>query len=132
MKHRNLTKFIHFSSILIYDEKRITLPVSEHAPINPYKNRYVLSKYLAEEACKFFARWVPIINCRFCNLYGPTPLERYDLNQLLARKLLQEGKPRSGAPPPSGFSSTWTTRRMLSFGFSAAITPARSTSEPEP
>ena len=92
LKHRKLTKFIHFSSILVYDEKRITLPVSEHAPINPYKNRYVLSKYLAEEACKFYAQWVPIINCRFCNLYGPTPLERYDLIHLLARKLLQEGK----------------------------------------
>jgi nucleoside-diphosphate-sugar epimerase len=92
LKHRKLTKFIHFSSILIYDEKRITLPVSEHAPINPYRNRYVLSKYLAEEACKFFAQWIPIINCRFCNLYGPTPLERYDLIHLLARKLLREGK----------------------------------------
>ena len=92
LKHRQLTKFIHFSSILIYDEKRITLPVSEHAPIDPYKNRYVLSKYLAEEACKFFARWVPIINCRFCNLYGPTPLGRYDLVHLLARKLIKDGR----------------------------------------
>ena len=90
LKHRKLTKLIHFSSMLLYDEQRITLPVSENAPINPYKNRYVLSKYLAEEACKFFARWVPIINCRFCNLYGPTPLERYDLIHVLARKLLQE------------------------------------------
>ena len=92
LKKRNLKKFIHFSSVLIYDEERITLPVSEHSPINPYKNRYVMSKYLGEELCKFYRNWVPIINARFCNLYGPTPLERFDLVHVLTRKLLDEGR----------------------------------------
>lgn len=92
LKERPLTKFIHFSTILIYDEKRITLPVSEHAPIAPYRNRYVASKYLAEEACKFYAQWVPIINVRMSNLYGPTPLRRYDLIHRLCRQLLDEGR----------------------------------------
>lgn len=90
LKHREIKKLIHFSSILVYDDKRLTMPVSEDAPIDPYKNRYVLSKYLAEEACKFYRQWVPIINARFCNLYGPTPLERYDLIHLLTRRLLNE------------------------------------------
>ncbi len=92
LKEYRLKKLIQFSTILIYDEKKITLPVSEHAPIDPYKNRYVLSKYLAEEAGKFYSRWLPIINVRLSNIYGPTPLKRFDLIHLLIHKLLDEGK----------------------------------------
>lgn len=92
LKGYPIKKFINFSTILIYGEKRMTLPVSEHAPIDPNKNRYVLSKYLAEEACKFYARWVPIITVRLSNLYGPTPLGRFDLTHLLIRQLLVHGK----------------------------------------
>jgi nucleoside-diphosphate-sugar epimerase len=104
LKHRKLKKFIHFSSILVYDDKKLTMPVSEHAAIDPYKNRYVLSKYLAEEACKFYAQWVPIINCRFCNLYGPTPLGRYDLIHRLARTIAAEGR-----------AEVWNTRPARDF-----------------
>ena len=92
LKRYPITKVVHFSTILLYDEKLLTLPVSEHAPIDPYKNRYVLSKYLAEEACRFYARWLPIVNVRFSNLYGPTPLERYDLIHVLVNQLLDEGR----------------------------------------
>jgi nucleoside-diphosphate-sugar epimerase len=92
LKHRQIVKFIHFSSMLVYDPARITLPVSEDAPIDPYRNRYVLSKYLAEEVSKFYEQWMPIITCRFCNLYGPTPLERHDLAHVVSRRLLAEGR----------------------------------------
>lgn len=92
IKHRKIKKFIHFSSVLIYDEKRIRLPVSEHSSVNPYKNRYVMSKYLGEELCKFYRNWMPIINCRMCNLYGPTPLKRFDLIHELTHKLLNDGR----------------------------------------
>lgn len=92
IKDRPLRKLMHFSTILIYDEKRLELPVSEEAPIDPYKNRYVFSKYLAEEACRFYSRWVPIINVRMSNLYGPVPLQRYDLIHVLIRQLLAEGR----------------------------------------
>lgn len=92
LKGYPIRKFINFSTILIYDEKRITLPVSEDAPIDPYRNRYVLSKYLAEEACKFYAQWMPIINVRLSNIYGPTPLKRFDLIHVLIHQLLSEGK----------------------------------------
>src|SRR5262249_46783234 len=83
LKNYQIRKFISISTILIYDETKITLPVSEHAPINPYKNRYVLSKYLGEEACKFYSKWVPIISLRLANIYGPTPLKRFDLIHVL-------------------------------------------------
>lgn len=92
LKQYPIKKFVHFSTILMYDEKQITLPVSEHGPIDPYKNRYVLSKYLAEEACKFYARWMPIINIRLSNIYGPTPLKRFDLIHLLIHQLLDHSR----------------------------------------
>jgi UDP-glucose 4-epimerase len=100
LKHRPLRKFIHFSSMLVYDPTRITIPVSEDAPIDPYRNRYVLSKYLAEEVSKFYEQWIPIVTCRFCNLYGPTPLERFDLIHVIARQLLANGEAEiwSGEP----------------------------------
>jgi UDP-glucose 4-epimerase len=101
LKRYPIEKFIHFSTTLLYDETRVTLPVSEHAPINPYKNRYVLSKYLSEEAAKFYARWVPIINVRFCNLYGPTPLERFDLIHKLCHQLLDTGRGQVWSTKPS-------------------------------
>lgn len=104
LKQRPLKKLLHFSTILVYDPERLPDPVSEHAPLDPYRNRYVLSKYLAEEACKFYARWIPIINVRMSNLYGPTPLERYDLTHLLARKLLAGGEPE-----------VWTTKPERDF-----------------
>ncbi len=92
LKHRSIKKFIHFSTVLVYDDKRIVLPVSESSPINPYRNRYVLSKYLAEEASKFYSRWVPTITIRLANVYGPTPLTRFDLIHVLCRTLLTEGR----------------------------------------
>jgi nucleoside-diphosphate-sugar epimerase len=104
LKHRPVRKFIHFSTVLIYDDKRLTLPVSERSPIDPYKNRYVLSKYLAEEASKFYARWMPIVTVRLSNIYGPTPLERYDLIHVLIRTLLARGT-----------AEVWSTRPERDF-----------------
>ena len=101
LKQRPLERFVHFSTVLIYDEHRITLPVTEHSPIDPYKNRYVLSKYLGEEACKFYARWVPIINVRMSNLYGPTPLDRFDLIHRVSRQLLADGQAKVWSTKPS-------------------------------
>ncbi|MDQ3061846.1 MAG: NAD(P)-dependent oxidoreductase, partial [Acidobacteriota bacterium] len=92
IKNRPIKKFINFSTILIYDEHKITLPISEHSPIDPYKNRYTISKYLGEEACKFYEQWVPIITVRLSNIYGPTPLKRFDLIHLLCHQLLDNGK----------------------------------------
>jgi nucleoside-diphosphate-sugar epimerase len=90
LKQYPIRKFIHFSTILMYDAARLQLPVSEHSPIDPYKNRYVLSKYMAEEALNFYRRWIPIVNVRLSNIYGPTPLERFDLIHVLCRKLMRD------------------------------------------
>lgn len=108
LKSYPIRKLVHFSTILIYDEAHLTLPVSESAPIDPYKNRYTLSKYLAEEACKFYARWIPIVNVRMSNLYGPTPLQRFDLIHLLTNELLSLGK-----------GEVWSTKPQRDFIFAA-------------
>lgn len=101
LKHFPIKKFIHFSTVLIYDEKKITLPVSEHSPIDPYKNRYTMSKYMGEEACKFYAKWIPIINLRMSNVYGPTPLKRFDLIHILIHQLLDNCKGQIWTTKPS-------------------------------
>jgi nucleoside-diphosphate-sugar epimerase len=104
LKDRPLRTFLHFSTVLIYNPLQPSLPVSERAPIAPYRNRYVLSKYLAEEALKFYAQWVPTINVRVANLYGPTPLERYDLIHTVCRRLVEDGR-----------AEIWSTRPARDF-----------------
>ena len=101
LKHYPIKKFIHFSTVLIYDEKKVTLPVSEHSPIDPYKNRYTMSKYLGEELCKFYAKWLSIINIRMSNIYGPTPLERFDLIHKLIPELIDTGTGQVWSTKPS-------------------------------
>jgi nucleoside-diphosphate-sugar epimerase len=92
LKQYPIKKFVHFSAALLYDEKTFTLPVSENAPINPYKSRYVMSKYLAEEASRFYSTKMSIITIRLANLYGPTPLQRWDVINGLCRSLLETGR----------------------------------------
>jgi nucleoside-diphosphate-sugar epimerase len=104
LKQYTIRKLVHFSTILLYDKNRITLPVSETAPIDPYRTRYVLSKYMSEEACKFYSRWIPIINVRLSNIYGPTRLQRYDLIHVLIRQLLETGR-----------GSVWSTKPKRDF-----------------
>lgn len=101
LKSRNLKQFIHLSSVLIYDEKITSLPISEHSAINPYRNRYVMSHYLGEELLKFYRNWLPIINVRIANTYGPTRLERFNIINVLARELATEGRAEVWSTEPS-------------------------------
>ncbi|MEO8577428.1 MAG: NAD(P)-dependent oxidoreductase [Gemmatimonadales bacterium] len=104
LKRYPIRKLIHFSTILLYDRERLTMPVTEHAPIDPYRTRYVMSKHIAEELCRFYSAWVPIINVRLSNIYGPTRLERYDLIHVLIRQLLQNKE-----------GTVWTTKPRRDF-----------------
>src|SRR5262245_23663014 len=45
LQDRRVKKFCCFSTILLYDVARLTNPVNETQPINPYVNDYVFSKY---------------------------------------------------------------------------------------
>ena len=101
LKFYPIKKFIHFSTVVLYDENKMTIPVSENAPVNPYKNRYVLSKFMAEEACKFYGRWLPIITVRLSNMFGQTHLYRFDLIHLIIRQLLDNGKAQVASTKPA-------------------------------
>ena len=92
LMHHGITKFVHCSTILLYDDRRMTLPVSEDAPLAPYRDKYVVSKYLAEELCAFYSRWIPIVNLRLANMYGPAEYTRFDVIHVLIRQLLDKGR----------------------------------------
>lgn len=88
LQKRKIKKFICFSTILLYDVKKMKLPVNETQPINPYINDYVFSKYLSEELIKFYADKIPSIVVRFSNIYGPTKLIRPDLVPTMIQRAL--------------------------------------------
>ena len=100
LKQYPIKKFVHFSTVFLYDEKKISLPVSENAPIDPYKTRYVMSKYLAEEVSKFYSKHMPTITIRLANLYGPTQLKRWDVVHGLCRGLLETGRTQVWSSKP--------------------------------
>ena len=88
LSKRKIKKFISFSSILLYDVKKIKLPVDEKQEINPFVNDYVFSKYLSEEVVRFFYNKVPSIIIRLSNVYGYTRLVRPDFVPALIQKSL--------------------------------------------
>jgi nucleoside-diphosphate-sugar epimerase len=92
LKGRGLRRFLHFSTVLLYDPERATLPYAEDAPIDPYRTRHVFAKRLAEEALRFYAPWVPSTNVRLANMYGPTTGAGHDLVHQLCRRLVDEGR----------------------------------------
>ena len=79
LKERKIKKFICFTTILLYDKNKMTLPVDEMQAIDPYINDYVFSKYLSEEIIKLYKNFVPSIIIRLSNIYGYTKLKRPDL-----------------------------------------------------
>jgi len=91
LRERKLRSFVRLSTVLLYDEKRATMPVDEAAPIAPYRNRYLLGQYLGEEAVRFYEKYFPVATMRLCNLYGPWPETRTDLVHQLVGQLQQDG-----------------------------------------
>ena len=76
---RKIKKFMCFTTILLYDQKKLILPVDETQEINPYINKYVFSKYLSEQIVQYFSNSIPSIIVRLSNIYGYTRLRRPDL-----------------------------------------------------
>lgn len=88
LQKRKIKKLICFSTILLYDVHKLTLPVDETQTTNPYINDYVFSKYLSEEVVKFYEGKVPVIIVRFSNIYGPSKLIRPDVVPTLVQNCL--------------------------------------------
>lgn len=87
---RKIKKFISFSGALLYDEKKLKLPCEESAPLNPQKNNYIFSKYLAEKLTETYSALVPCINVRLSNIYGPSLLKRPDIIISIFEKILKK------------------------------------------
>lgn len=88
LQKRKIKKLICFSTILLYDVNKLTLPVDETQPTDPYINDYVFSKYLSEEVVRFYEGKVPVIIVRFSNIYGPSKLIRPDVVPTLVQNCL--------------------------------------------
>ena len=91
-ENRNLKKFICFTTILLYDQKKMILPVNETQEINPYINKYVFSKFLSEQIVEYYSKKVPSIVVRLSNIYGYTKLVRPDLVPTIMQNIFQKDK----------------------------------------
>ena len=89
---KNLKKFICFTTILLYDQKKLVLPVDEKQEINPYANKYIFSKFLSEQIVKFYQNSVPSIVVRLSNIYGYTELRRPDLIPTIMQDVFEKEK----------------------------------------
>ena len=89
---KKLKKFVCFTTILLYDQKKLVIPVDETQDINPYANKYIFSKYLSEEIVKFYQNTVPSIIVRLSNIYGYTELRRPDLIPTIMQDVFEKEK----------------------------------------
>ena len=89
---KKLKKFICFTTILLYDQKKLVIPVDETQDITPYANKYIFSKYLSEEIVKFYQNTVPSIIVRLSNIYGYTELRRPDLIPTFMQDVFEKEK----------------------------------------
>ena len=89
---KKLKKFICFTTILLYDQKKLVIPVDETQDINPYANKYIFSKYLSEQTVKFYQNTVPSIIVRLSNIYGYTELRRPDLIPTIMQDVFEKEK----------------------------------------
>ncbi len=89
---KNLKKFICFTTILLYDQSKLVIPVDETQDINPYANKYIFSKFLSEQIVKFYQNKVPSIIVRLSNIYGYTELRRPDLIPTIMQDVFEKEK----------------------------------------
>lgn len=87
--NRRLKKFISFSGALVYDENKLKNPCKENSPLNPLKNNYIFSKYIAEKTIETYSKKIPWINVRLSNIYGPSLLNRPDIVISIFQRILE-------------------------------------------
>lgn len=71
-RQKSLKKFVHFSSIVVYDNANEP-PVKETDALRPYYGNYSFTKGVAESYVEYFSEKfkVPSAILRFSNMYGP-------------------------------------------------------------
>jgi len=83
---KKIEKLISIGTVSIYDENNTADKVDETQKINPYRNNYIFSKYLAEEVSKLYSG-VPSITARVSTVYGE--YDRYK-NPLFINRMIKE------------------------------------------
>lgn len=68
----SLKKFVHFSSIVVYDNDNVP-PVPETGAVSPFYGNYSFTKGVAESYVEYFSLklGIPSLTLRFSNMYGP-------------------------------------------------------------
>lgn len=84
--NKKIEKLISIGTVSIYDKNNTLSKVDETQKINPYKNNYIFSKYLAEEVSKLYSD-VPSITARASTIYGE--YDRYK-NPLSVNRMIKE------------------------------------------
>ena len=84
---KKIKKIINFTTMLLYDTKKMKLPCDESQPMNPFINNYVMSKYISELITEQHRKNFQIIDIRMSNVYGPTKLRRPDIVPTLMWKI---------------------------------------------
>lgn len=92
LKNKKIKKFICFTTILLYQNKKPNKKVSEKNKTNPYENNYIFSKHLLEEVVNFYKDRIPSIIVRLSNIYGYSKLKRPDLVPTLMQKVFTKQK----------------------------------------
>lgn len=92
LRERAIRSVVRLSTVLLYDDARGTLPVTEQSPIDPARNRYLQSQYDGECAAETMQVVAPIATLRLCNLYGPSRAERTDLIHQTIQQLKRSGR----------------------------------------
>lgn len=129
LRARRISKLISFTSILLYDRARMTLPVDEAQPVSPYQNEYIFSKHLAEEVARFHVD-VPNVIARLTNVYGPTTaLGRPDVvNQLVEGLVIKKKAAVLNTSPQRDFIYTVdaadATVKLLESSFTGVVNMA--------
>ena len=82
-------RVVTFTTMLQYDSQNLELPCSESNKKNPYVNKYVFSKFMAEHVSDYYRQHFKIIDVRLSNVYGACELTRPDIVPSLIWSLLK-------------------------------------------
>lgn len=92
LRGRTLRSVVRLSTVLLFDDARGSLPVTEVSPIDASRNSYLRSQYDGERAADALQDQTPIATLRLCNLYGASRAERTDLIHQTIQQLKCTGR----------------------------------------
>jgi nucleoside-diphosphate-sugar epimerase len=99
LRPRPLQCFVRLSTALLAAPGAV-MPIDEESPIDPWRDRYLMSQYIGEQAAAFLGGEVPIATLRLTNTYGPWPGLRTDLIHQIVVQLRDTGRAEIASRDP--------------------------------